>query len=159
MTPLRSIVGLLVWVGLSFAAGAIGSLFTGRAIPGWYAGLVKPSWNPPNWLFGPVWSALYLLMGISAWLVWRRAGLSGAALPLGLFALQLCLNAAWSIIFFGLHAPGAALVDIVLLWAAILATVLAFRPVVPVASLLLLPYLLWVTFAGFLNFALWRLNR
>jgi tryptophan-rich sensory protein len=146
-------------VGASFAAAAIGSLFTAPSIPGWYAGIVKPSWTPPGWLFGPVWSLLYLMMGVAAWLVWRKAGFHAAALPLALFCLQLLLNARWSILFFGLRSPGTALLEIVFLWGAILATTLAFFRHSAPAGWLMLPYLAWVTFAAALNASIWHLNR
>ena len=151
----QSIIGAIVALVVTFGAAAVGA---GFPVDGWYEGLIKPAWNPPNWLFGPVWGVLYLLMAVAAWLVWRKSGLSGAAVPLGLFGLQLVLNAAWSWLFFGLHRPGVALVEIVLLWAAILATMISFWRVQPPAGWLLLPYQLWVTFATALNFALWRLN-
>jgi tryptophan-rich sensory protein len=140
---------------LPFLASASGAVF----MPGeWYAGLEKPSFNPPNWVFGPVWTLLYLLMGVSAWLVWRRRGFSGARFALGVFLLQLALNAAWTPVFFGAHMPGVALVVILAMWAAILATMLAVRPHSVLAAALLAPYLLWVSFASVLNFELWRLN-
>jgi len=151
----QSIIGAIVALVVTFGAAAVGA---GFPVDGWYEGLIKPAWNPPNWLFGPVWGVLYLLMAVAAWLVWRKSGLSGAAVPLGLFGLQLVLNAAWSWLFFGLHRPGVALVEIVLLWAAILVTMISFWRVQPSAGWLLLPYQLWVTFATALNFALWRLN-
>jgi benzodiazapine receptor len=155
MVNLRSIIGLSGWLAASFAAGWIGS----RYMPGeWYASLAKPSWNPPNAVFGPVWSALYVLMGVSAWLVWRRAGFSGAGAGLVLFFVQLILNALWSYLFFGLHRPAFAFVDIVVLWAVILAVVVLFWQVQRVSAALLLPYLAWVGFASYLNFVLWRLN-
>jgi tryptophan-rich sensory protein len=150
---------LAVCVGASFAAAAIGSLFTTPAIPGWYAGVAKPSWTPPGWLFGPVWSLLYLMMGVAAWLVWRRAGFAAAALPLALFGVQLALNALWSILFFGLQRPGLALVEIAALWAAILATTIAFFRRSAPAGFLMLPYLAWVAFAAALNASIWHLNR
>ncbi len=151
--------GLIVSVTVCFAVAALGSLYTNPSIDNWYAALAKPSWNPPNWIFGPVWTVLYLMMAIAGWLVWRRRGsITGAAFPLAVFAIQLLLNALWSYLFFGLHRPGLAFAEIVLLWAAILATLLAFRRVIPLAGWLLLPYLLWVTFAAFLNFTIWRLN-
>jgi translocator protein len=146
---------LLGFVAVCLAAGALGGAVTAPAIPGWYAGLVKPSFNPPNWLFAPVWTALYLLMAIAAWLVWRRGN---ARTPLMLFALQLVLNSIWSLLFFGLHRVDLALLDIVLLLGTIVATAVAFRPRSAVAALLLAPYLAWVSFATVLNFAIWRLN-
>jgi tryptophan-rich sensory protein len=124
----------------------------------WYVTLEKPSWNPPNWIFGPVWTCLYIAMAIAAWLVWRKEGIAGARAQLLLFAGQLILNAAWSFLFFGLRNPGLALVDIVLLWLSILATLLAFAKVSGWAAALFLPYLAWVSFATALNWALWRMN-
>jgi tryptophan-rich sensory protein len=120
--------------------------------------LVQPALTPPGWVFGPVWTLLYIMMGVAAWLVWRRYGLAGAFWPLGLFILQLGLNALWSYLFFGLKNPGLAFLDIVALWLAILATLIAFWHYYPPAGQLLLPYLLWVTFAVYLNLQFWRLN-
>ena len=154
----REAVGLGIAVAACLAAGGIGSVFTVHAIPTWYATLLKPSWNPPGWVFGPVWTALYLLMGVAAWLVWRAVGWPAARRALLLFAAQLVLNTAWSPIFFGLRSPGWALVDIVVLWAAVVATLGAFRRIRPVAGVLLIPYLVWVTFASALNWSIWRLN-
>ena len=148
---------VLVAVCLAVAAG--GSLFTVRAVPTWYAQLHKPAWTPPGWLFGPVWTVLYLSMAVAAWLVWRKAGsFSAAAVPLALFAVQLALNAAWTPIFFGLHKLGFAFFEIVLLWCAIGATTVAFWRVAMPAGLLMVPYWLWVTFAAALNLAIWRFN-
>lgn len=155
----RQSAALLLCIGVCFAAAAIGAAFTSPNVPGWYENLNKPPWTPPSWVFGPVWSLLYLLMGISAWLVWRRTGLGAAVLPLTLFGIQLLLNVAWSVLFFGLRSPGAALIDIVLLWFAILATVIAFWWRSAPAAWLMLPYLAWVSFAVALNLAIWNLNR
>lgn len=149
------VIGLIGWILLSFSAATMGALF----MPGeWYASLKKPSWNPPGWVFGPVWTALYTMMGVAAWLVWRRGGFAAQRRPLTLFLVQLALNAAWTPLFFGLRQPGLAFSEIVLLWLAIAATLIAFRPVSSAASWLLAPYLAWVSFAAALNFALWRLN-
>lgn len=151
----RQILALAGWVVLCFAAAAMGGLF----MPGeWYALLRKPSWNPPGWVFGPVWTALYTMMAVAAWLVWRRGGFATQRRPLALFLLQLALNAAWTPLFFGLKQPGWAFTEIVLLWLAITATLIAFRHVNRVAAWLLAPYLAWVSFAAALNFTLWRLN-
>jgi tryptophan-rich sensory protein len=158
MTPLRSFLGLVVWLAVCFGAAAIGSLFTGASVGSWYQSLKRPAWTPPNWLFGPVWTLLYAMMAVAAWLVWRRAGLAAAALPIALFALQLAFNVGWSALFFGLHRPGPAFAEIVALWALILATLLTFWRVSAPAGALLVPYLLWVTFAACLNFAIWRMN-
>lgn len=145
---------LAFWVVLSLLPGAFGSQFP----PGeWYAALAKPGWTPPSWVFGPVWTLLYVLMGVAAWLVWDRHR-NAARVALTLFVLQLIVNAAWSWLFFGLRSPALAFAGIVLLWALILATVIAFRRLRPPAAALLLPYLAWVTFAAALNFAIWRLN-
>jgi len=154
----RTVLGLLAFVAAVLAVAALSGLSVARAGPDWYGALSKPSWTPPAWLFGPVWTVLYLMMATAAWLVWRRHGLSGAAVPLGLFAVQLALNAAWSPVFFGLHAVGWGVAVIVALWVAVLATMFAFWRVVPVAGWLLVPYQLWITFAGALNLAIWRMN-
>ena len=151
-------LGLVAFVVVCFAVSGVGGAITAPQIGGWYAGLAKPGWTPPGWVFGPVWSALYLGMAIAAWLVWRQGGLASAAAPLGLFGVQLALNLAWSWLFFGLNNPGAAFLDIVLLWAAIAATTAAFWRRSALAGLLFVPYLAWVTFAAALNFAIWRLN-
>ncbi len=155
MSKSAKILGLIFWVGFSLSAGLAGS----RWLPGdWYAALVKPSWNPPNWIFGPVWTLLYILMGIAAWLVWRRGETARVGAALGAFVFQIILNALWSYLFFGAHRMGLALVEIVILWLAILATALLFRVHSRAAAYLLVPYLLWVGFATALNTALWRLN-
>lgn len=152
MKPWMVLIGFLL---LSFFAAAVGAIYP----PGeWYAGLVKPSWNPPNWVFGPVWTVLYFCIGLSGWLVWRRSGWRSAAPALVVYALQLILNAAWSWLFFGLHRPGLAFAEIVVLWIGILATVLMFKRLSRPAAWLLLPYLCWVGFAAALNLALWQLN-
>jgi tryptophan-rich sensory protein len=153
---LGDVAGFVGWLLLCFVPATLGVLF----LPGaWYAALVKPAWNPPSWLFGPVWTALYTLMAISAWLVWRRGGARAPGRPLGWFLLQLALNAAWSPLFFGMKRMGWAFAEIVLLWLAIVATLRAFAPVHRVAAALLVPYLAWVTFATVLNGTLWWLNR
>ena len=152
----RSALGLAGFVVLCFSAAAFGSQF----MPGeWYAALKKPSWNPPNWIFGPVWSALYTMMAVAAWLVWRRGGFKLNRLPLALFLTQLFLNSLWSWLFFGLKNPALAFGEIVLLWLGIGGTIVAFWPRQRTAAWLLVPYLLWVSFASGLNFTLWQLNR
>lgn len=154
--PWRLAGGLAVWLFIVFLAAWSGARFT----PGeWYAQLEKPAWTPPGVVFGPVWTLLYILMAVSAWLVWARFGVTGARAALAVFLLQLALNAAWSWLFFNRHAIGLALGDLVVLWAAILATMALFWTKRPLAAVLLTPYLLWVTYAGFLNLAIWRLNR
>lgn len=147
---------LLGFLLVTFAVAGVTGMATSGTVRDWYPTIVKPSWNPPAWLFGPVWTVLYAMMAVSAWLVWRRAGWSGA---LAWFAVQLALNAVWSPLFFGLHRIDLALVDIALLWCAIGGTVVAFWKVSPLAGGLLIPYLAWVSFATVLNFTLWRLNR
>jgi benzodiazapine receptor len=157
-SPTRQTVVLIAFVAVCLTVGAIGGLATAPAIPTWYATLAKPSFNPPNWVFGPVWTALYILMAIAAWLVWRVSGWQRARTALYLFFLQLTLNSVWSFIFFGFHRIGLALLVIVLLLAAIAVTAWAFRPHSRLAAILLLPYWAWVAFATVLNTALWRLN-
>ena len=146
---------LLGWLAIAFLPAVIGIRFPA---PEYYARLEKPSWAPPGWLFGPVWTVLYALMGIAAWLVAGKSG-SQSRTPLALWGAQLVLNAAWTPVFFGLRAPGMALIDIVLLWAFLAGTVIAFWSRRAAAGALLLPYLVWVTFAMALNVAIWRLNR
>jgi benzodiazapine receptor len=146
---------LAVCLAVTFLAPALGVW----AMPGeWYASLRKPSWNPPSWIFGPVWTALYLMMATAAWLVWRRGGWAAQRRPLTLYLVQLALNAAWTPLFFGLKMPGLAFVEILLLLAAIVVTAFAFRRASLAAALLLVPYIAWISFAAFLNFTLWRLN-
>ena len=138
MTVARLIFGAVGWLALTLGAAWLGS----RYLPDeWYKSLNKPTWNPPNWIFAPVWSVLYLLMALAAWLVWKQYEWMGARLRLGLFVVQLLLNAAWTWTFFGLHRPDLALADILVLWAAILMTLILFWQLVPLAGILLLPYL------------------
>jgi len=155
---LKPIVGLVLWVAASLSAGLIGSLFTGPVVATWYSSINKPSWTPPGFVFGPVWSALYLMMGIAAWLVWRKTGFLGAPVALLLFVLQLAFNAAWSWLFFGLRRFDLGFVEIIMLWALILVTAIGFWRHDARAGLLLLPYLAWVSYATALNLAIWRLN-
>jgi benzodiazapine receptor len=152
---MKSVFALAGWITLTFCAALTG-FFIQPA--GYYASLVKPSWSPPAWLFGPVWTALYLMMAAAAWFVWRQGGWRVQRGPLGLYLLQLALNALWTPVFFGLRSPGLALVVIVLLGVAIVLTGRAFRPVSRMASWLLVPYLVWVVFAAALNFSIWRLQ-
>lgn len=155
---------LMTWLMLGaflaacFVVAGVGGWFTSLGLGEWYAGLVKPSFNPPSWVFAPVWTFLYLLMGIAAWLVWKESGWSGAAAALSLFFIQLLLNLAWSALFFALRSPGWALIEIIVLWAAIVTTAGLFLRHSTTAAVLMLPYLLWVTFAAVLNAALVRLN-
>ncbi len=154
------IIKLAISIGVCLAAGFIGSIFTSTSIATWYTTLEKPSFNPPNWLFAPVWTILYILMGISAFLVWR-VGLSepNVRKALVIFIIQLILNAFWSVAFFGLRSPIAGLIVIVVLWIAILLTMLSSAKVSIMAGILLIPYILWVSFASILNAAIYILNR
>ncbi|NLE39158.1 MAG: tryptophan-rich sensory protein [Pirellulaceae bacterium] len=156
--PKRPWIGLILFIGLCFFAAWLGSAATTPKIVGWYASLIKPGWNPPNWIFGPVWTVLFLAMAVAAWLVWRKTGWSGAQWPLSLFGLQLALNVSWSWLFFGMESPALAFAEILLLWTAITATMVAFWPRSKAAGLLFVPYLAWITFAAVLNFVIWRLN-
>jgi benzodiazapine receptor len=149
--------GLLGWLLLTFAAAAAGG-FASASAGEFYRELVRPSWAPPGWLFGPVWTTLYALMGISAWLVWRARGFARARGALILFIAQLVANALWTWLFFVWRLGYLAFAEIVLLWALILVTVILFGRVSKVAAVLLLPYLAWVSFASVLTFAIWRLN-
>ena len=149
---------LAVFVLSSFAAGALGSWFTAASVNTWYVSLNKPSFNPPNWIFGPVWTTLDLMMAVSAWLVWRSGGWGNGRAALTLYFIQLVLNLLWSVVFFGLRQPGLAMLEIVVLLAAIAATAVASMPVSKPAFWLLIPYMAWVTFAGVLNFRIWQLN-
>jgi len=152
----RQIPALIGWLALCFAASA-GGLFV--SVDGWYAGLQKPSWNPPPWVFGPAWTLLYVLMAIAAWMIWREGGWKRQKLALSLFLAQWFLNALWTPLFFGLHRSGIAFAEILGLWFALALTVVSFWRVRKLAGYFLLPYLAWVTFAGTLNFTIWRLNR
>ena len=150
---------LIIAIAVSELAGFIGSIFTISAIPAWYATLVKPALNPPSWIFGPVWATLYLLMGIAAYLVWNKGwNRKDVRVALGVFLLQLVINATWSILFFGLHSPFWALVDIALMWLAIVWTMVLFYKISKPAMWLLLPYVLWVSFAAYLNHSIFVLN-
>jgi len=152
LSPLRQALALLGFIVLTFLAPLAGAFTPPGA---WYQTLNKPSWNPPNEIFGPVWTLLYLGMAVAAWLVWKRGG-QGQALRL--YVVQLALNAAWTPVFFGAHQLGAAFIVIVCMWIAIFLTLRAFWAVSRPAGLLLVPYLAWVSFASVLNFTLWRLN-
>ena len=156
----HSTLALIGFLMACFAVAGLGSVITtAQTSPGgWFETLDKPFFNPPSWLFGPVWTILYFLIAISGWFVWRQKGFSGARVAMLLYFGQLALNFLWTAIFFGLQAPGLALVEILILWGAILLTALAFRPLSWLAAVLLLPYLAWVTFAAILNAAIWWLN-
>jgi translocator protein len=154
----RSIAALVLLMALCLGVAAVGAWATSHSVTTWYPTLRKPAWNPPAWLFGPVWTVLYLMMATAAWMIWRTAGPSRARL-LTIFAVQLALNAAWSPLFFGLRSPGAGLLDIAALWVAVAATLISFWRVAPLTGLLLVPYWLWVTFAAALNLSIWKMNR
>lgn len=153
----RSAAALGGFIAVGFAIGAAGSLATATSIETWYAGIEKPSFNPPNAVFGPVWTTLYLMIAIAGWRVWRRSGFSDRR-AFALYSLQLLLNLMWSVLFFGLQDIGAAFFELVLLWIAIAATLVLFWRHDRIAGLLFVPYLAWVSFAGVLNAAIWRLN-
>jgi tryptophan-rich sensory protein len=148
-----------MFIGICFAAAASGSAFTAGSVKTWYPGLLKPAGTPPPWVFGPVWSTLYLLMAAAAWLVWRQRGHEDVRLALALFMAQLILNGLWSFVFFGLRRPGAALVEIVFLLVAIAVTAMQFAEHSPLAFWLMTPYGAWVIYASYLNFGIWRLNK
>ena len=160
MAPLarqRQIVGLIGWLFVSFIAAAIGAAASVHAGL-FYTRLDRPDWAPPPWLFGPVWTVLYALMGIAAWLVWRVDGFRANKSALTLFLVQLALNALWSWLFFGWHRGALAFANILVLWVLIAATLVAFWRSRPLAGALLAPYLLWVSFASVLNYSVWQLN-
>lgn len=156
-TPASRALALGLFFLACFLAAGLGLLFTMGSLGSWYADLAKPSWNPPGWVFGPVWTMLYAMMAVAGWLVWRRGGAT-SQLALRWFAVQLVLNVSWSAVFFGLQLPGLAFVEILMLWVAIAATLVTSWKVSRAAGILLAPYLLWVSFATILNFAIWRLN-
>lgn len=157
-SPKQRFLGALIAVLITLCAGLVGNLLGMDAIATWYAGLNKPAWNPPNWIFGPVWTILYVLMGIAAYLVWEQKKDSSRRAALVVYAVQLFLNALWSIIFFTFKQPAIAFGEIIIMWIAIVATIILFWRIKPLAGILLLPYIAWVTFATALNFAVWQLN-
>lgn len=155
MSGSRTFFGLCGWLLICFAAASFGAMFMPDE---WYAALKKPAWNPPGWVFGPVWTALYTMMAVAAWLVWRQGGFTRQHWPLGIFLAQLALNALWTPLFFGLHRPGVAFAEIMFLWLAIAWTIVAFWRENRISACMLMPYLAWVGFAAVLNCTLWRLN-
>jgi tryptophan-rich sensory protein len=154
----KDLLALALLVGICLGIGGLGGAVTASSVTEWYPTLNKPSFNPPNWVFGPVWTTLYAMMGIAAWRVWRMADRDTARGPLAVFALQLAVNLGWSVAFFGLRDPGLAVTVILVLDLLVLATVLMFRRIDGLAALLLMPYLAWISFATILNIAIWRLN-
>jgi len=155
---LREIGKIAVAIIICQLAGIIGSVFTMEAIPGWYATLAKPEFTPPSWLFAPVWITLYTLMGISLYLVWQRKDAKDATPALLVFFAQLVLNTIWSIVFFGLQSPFYAFIIIIFLWVLIAGSIYFFYPISKTAAYLLIPYILWVSFAALLNYYIWILN-
>ena len=150
----------IIAVAVPLVVGGLSGFATSGGVATWYPTLIKPSFNPPAWVFGPTWTLLYIMMGVAAYLVWREGSATpGVQAALTLFVVQIALNGLWSVLFFGMQQPGWALVEILALWLAILATMVLFWRVVPLAGMLLLPYLAWVSFATVLNGALWWLNR
>ncbi len=158
-SKINNILKLVTSIFICLFAGFIGSIFTSPSIPTWYATLTKPSFNPPSWIFAPVWTTLFVLIGISLYMVWNK-GLQDKKVKISLFifSVQLVLNVLWSFLFFGLHSPFYAFLEIIILWAAIVLTIVNFFKVSRTAGLLLLPYIFWVSFAAILNFSIWRLN-
>jgi benzodiazapine receptor len=156
--PWSRLVPLALWVGLCWGVAGLGGVFTAMGVSDWYLTLARPSWNPPSGVFGPVWTLLYTVMGVAAWRVWTRRREAPARVALALFGVQLLLNLGWSVVFFGLRAPGWAVAEIAALWLAITATLVWFWRVDRLAGLLLAPYLAWVSFAAALNLAIWRHN-
>lgn len=154
----KSILPLLISILIVFSFGFIGSFFTTPSIATWYAFINKPSFSPPNWLFAPAWTLLYILMAIAAFLIWQKRDNPKTKQALIFYGIQLVLNAFWSIIFFGMHNPGLALLEIIILWLFILIILIKFYKINKTAGLLFIPYLLWVSFASILNYAIWILN-
>ncbi|MEO7446434.1 MAG: TspO/MBR family protein [Ferruginibacter sp.] len=155
---MKKILPLALAILIPVAIGAVSGLFTTEAIGGWYRTIVKPSFNPPNWIFGPVWTLLYILMGIASWLVWKQGKNKDVKPALTLYAIQLILNFSWSFIFFYLEQPGWAFAEIIVLWVMILLTIFAFSKHSKTAAWLMVPYISWVSFASLLNFSIWHLN-
>lgn len=151
-------LGLVGWFLVTLAAASVGAITSARSAS-FYGQLSKPAWAPPAWLFGPMWSVLYILMAVAAWLVWRDHGFGGAAFALGFYLIQLVANALWSWLFFVLHLGALSVAEIVVLWVLILATIVAFWPLHRLAALLLVPYIAWVSVAAALTLSLWRSNR
>ena len=157
---MNTAIKLVISIAVPLVVGGLSGFATARGVATWYPTLIKPSFNPPAWIFGPVWTLLYIMMGVAAFLVWRLGiATEGVKLALAVFAVQLSLNGLWSILFFGMHAPGWALIEIGVLWLAIVMTIVLFWRVSPTAGMLLVPYWAWVSFASVLNASLWWLNR
>jgi benzodiazapine receptor len=153
-----NIYKLIASIAICLIVGFLGSIFTTKSIPAWYKKLKKPSFNPPNWIFGPVWTTLYVLMGISFYIVWNKNAV-GSNVAIIIFLIQLFLNFLWSLLFFGLKKPFYAFIEIVVLWILILINIIYFFRIAPVSAYLLIPYIFWVSFAAILNYKIFRLNR
>jgi len=158
VSKVKLVIGLAVSIAVCFSAALIGSIATNSNINEWYGGINKPSWNPPNSIFGTVWTTLFLMMAVAAWLVWKQSGFAKAKFAIGAYAFQLILNVLWSVVFFGLQQIGWACVEITLLWGSIAVTIFLFHRHSTLATILMLPYLAWVSFAAFINFTIWQLN-
>lgn len=155
----KEILRLIFSIAIVFIAGRIGTVFTMSQIPNWYAFLIKPSWAPPNWLFGPIWTVIYVLMGVALFLVWREGvNREDVRIALVVFAAQLILNVLWSVIFFGFHSLLGGLLTVIILWITILANIIVFYRVSKPAGLLLVPYIVWVSIASYLNYSVYLLN-
>lgn len=157
---MNNVFRLIISIAIPLIAGGLSGFFTATGVDSWYQTIEKPSWNPPNWIFGPVWTALYVMMGISLYLVWKsNVEQNQKNKAIALFTVQLVLNFFWSLIFFTMQSPGWALIEIVLLWLFILLTIFAFAKSSKVAAWLLVPYISWVSFASILNYTIWQLNK
>ncbi len=155
---MKSIIILILFILICQSVGIIGATFTMSSLDNWYRTIQKPSWNPPDWIFGPVWTTLYAIMGFSMWTIWKNRATQKISWCIIIFIIQLLLNGIWTPLFFGLKNPALALIDIMFLFSAIIATIIIFYKVNRLASLILIPYLLWVGFATILNYHLWKLN-
>jgi len=151
-------ISLALSILIAQAAGMIGSVFTVSSVGTWFETIAKPSWNPPGWVFGPVWITLYTLMGVSGYLVWQQRDMPGAKLALSIYGIHLVFNALWSVLFFGLKNPGLAFAEILVLLSLIVATTVLFWKINSWAGMLMIPYIAWVSFAAFLNYTIWQLN-
>jgi translocator protein len=156
---MNNVIKLIIAIAIPLVVGAVSGFFTTTEIPGWYQTINKPSWNPPSWIFAPVWTTLYVLMGIALYLVWKaEADPIMKKTAIAFFAIQLVFNFFWSFIFFNQHLPGWALVDIIVMWLFILLTIFTFAGINTIAAWLLVPYISWVSFASILNYTIWKLN-
>lgn len=148
----------IISIFIALSAGFIGSFFTKNSVSTWYTTINKPSFNPPSWVFAPVWTVLYVLMGIAGYLIWNQSDLPAAKIALSLYVVQLVLNTLWSILFFGIKNPGVAFFEIIILLILIIGTTVLFWRINPWAGALMIPYIMWVSFASYLNYTIWQLN-